>query len=178
MPRSGYSNTMGIGARIKIRYGSIQQIREVGSNETNNMIWQHFGLGSVNVIDSLIVYWPSGLVERMTNVNANQTLYVDECLVAVQSNSNRLPEKFALYQNIPNPFNPVTIIKYQLPKETHVKLEVFDYLGRLVTILINSQQNAGYYEAKFDGEHYSSGIYFYKISIDNYVETKKMILLK
>jgi hypothetical protein len=175
---TGRSNTMGIGARIKIRYGGNQQIREVIADNTNNMLWQHFGLGSVSMIDSVIVYWTSGNIQKLTNVSANQMLLVDECLVGIVDNQNQVPTEFGLLQNYPNPFNPVTKIKFQLPKRSFVNLIVYDIMGREVETLVNSEKSAGYYELEFNGEKYSSGIYIYKITAGNYVESKKMVLIK
>lgn len=181
MPRAGYSNTCGIGAKIKLYSGTLFEMKEVTADNgmgSEDMLWPHFGLGSRSNIDSLVVYWPSGLVEKMTNVTVNQILYIDECLVSVQPNTNQIPYTYSLAQNYPNPFNPITKIYYQIPKNTFVTIEVFDYLGRKVTTLTNTQQPAGYYQVDFNGENHSSGVYFYKITAGDFIETKKMILIK
>lgn len=88
------------------------------------------------------------------------------------------PEKFSLSQNYPNPFNPATNIKFDLPKSGFVKLTIYDALGREVTTLINSEMKAGSYNANWDASSYSSGIYFYKLETGDFVETKKMVLIK
>jgi hypothetical protein len=142
------------------------------------MLWQHFGLGSVSSLDSVIVYWPSGLIQKLTNVTANQTLLIDECLVGIQNYSNEIPKTFNLSQNYPNPFNPSTKIKYQLPKQTFVQINIYDALGKYVTTLVSTEQQAGSYEVEFNGDEYSSGIYIYKIKADEFVEFKKMVLIK
>ena len=78
------SNRAGIGARIVIKDGSMMQIREVNCGYgTQNMLWPHFGLGNVTNIDSVIVYWPSGNVQKFANVQANQIFLIDECLLGV-----------------------------------------------------------------------------------------------
>ena len=178
-PRVGYSNTTGIGARIIIKNGNLQQIREVsGGTGSQGMLWQHFGLGNVSAIDSLIVKWPSGLIQRLTNVAANQTILLDECLVGVEGTFERVPIKYWLSQNYPNPFNPSTLINYEIPKQSMVTLEVFDYLGRKVATLVNSYQKPGSYRFDFNGENFSSGVYFYKLAAGDFVESKKMILIK
>ncbi|MCC6255841.1 MAG: T9SS type A sorting domain-containing protein, partial [Ignavibacteriaceae bacterium] len=89
-----------------------------------------------------------------------------------------VPNKFELYQNYPNPFNPSTKIRYQLPNESKVVIKIYNILGSEVMELVNSKKEAGVYEAEFNAASLSSGTYIYKISADNFVQTKKMILLK
>lgn len=88
------------------------------------------------------------------------------------------PERFELFQNYPNPFNPTTTISYQLPTHSLVTLKVFDVIGREVVELINEEQSAGSYEVKFDASKFSSGIYFYALQSGNFVQTKKLVLIK
>jgi hypothetical protein len=88
------------------------------------------------------------------------------------------PKEFALEQNYPNPFNPVTMINYQLPMNNHVILKVYDALGREVATLVNEMKKAGSYSAEFDASKLASGIYFYRLQAGEFVETKKMLLMK
>jgi len=83
-----------------------------------------------------------------------------------------------LRQNYPNPFNPATKITYQLPKGSLVTLKIYDILGNEVATLVNEEQSAGRYQTTFNGSNLSSGIYFYKIQAGNFVETKKLVLMK
>jgi hypothetical protein len=99
-------------------------------------------------------------------------------MLGVSGNNTQLPKTFALEQNYPNPFNPNTNIKFQLPKSEFVTVTIFDMLGRKVATLLNEQKEAGYYDMKFDGTNYASGMYFYKIEAGNFTDTKKMILIK
>jgi parallel beta-helix repeat protein len=92
--------------------------------------------------------------------------------------ANNLPTQYYLEQNYPNPFNPATKIKYSVPKSGNVKLVVYDILGREVRILTDEVKEPGYYEVNFNASHLSSGVYFYRIVAGNYVNTKKMLLLK
>jgi len=85
---------------------------------------------------------------------------------------------FNLFQNFPNPFNPSTTIHYAIKERSSVELVLYDVLGRKVEVLINEEQDAGYYKAKFNAGRLASGIYFYRIQAGSFVETKKMILLK
>ncbi len=89
-----------------------------------------------------------------------------------------LPTKFALMQNYPNPFNPTTNIAYELPTTAKVVLKVYDVLGREVVTLINQEQAAGRYVQPFNASALSSGMYFYRLQAGNFVETKKMMLVK
>lgn len=87
--------------------------------------------------------------------------------------------EFKLFQNYPNPFNPVTKIKYQIAgSNINVKLTVFDILGREVATLVNEQLKPGTYEAEWNASNYSGGIYFYRLIVDDYNETNKMVLIK
>jgi hypothetical protein len=87
------------------------------------------------------------------------------------------PDKFHLSQNYPNPFNPSTTISYSLPKAAVVSLRVFNALGQEVALLENERKEVGYYQVTWNANVHS-GIYFYRLQAGEYVETKKMILLK
>jgi len=119
-------------------------------------------------------YSPTGI---NTTTGGNDTFFT-----GLQQISTKIPEQFKLYQNYPNPFNPRTEIKYQIvnSKEqiSNVKLIVFDIQGREITTLVNEKQSYGTYEVDFSGNGYSSGVYFYKIETDDFVQSKKMVLLK
>ncbi|MEE9448640.1 MAG: M20/M25/M40 family metallo-hydrolase [Ignavibacteriaceae bacterium] len=101
-----------------------------------------------------------------------------EEVMPVEKDENVLPSEYSLSQNYPNPFNPSTRIKYSVPQKSNVVIKVFDLLGREVEILVNKEKPAGRYEIEFDASNHSSGIYFYKLQVGNFVKTKKMILLK
>ncbi|HEY5536461.1 MAG TPA: C39 family peptidase [Ignavibacteria bacterium] len=92
--------------------------------------------------------------------------------------SNDIPTEFSLQDNYPNPFNPSTNIKFNVAKLSDVKIIVYDVLGREVQTLVNESLKPGTYEAVFDASSFSSGVYFYKLITNEFVEMKKMILLK
>lgn len=92
--------------------------------------------------------------------------------------SNEVPNAFNLEQNYPNPFNPVTNIKFAVAKTGLVTLKVYDISGREVAQLVNMDLNAGTYNFDFNASHLSSGIYFYRLTTNNYTDTKKMVLVK
>lgn len=89
-----------------------------------------------------------------------------------------IPDEFSLKNAYPNPFNPMTIIQYDLPKASEVRLEVFNVLGQLVSILVNEQKEPGYHNAVFHADGIASGIYIYRLMADDFVEIKKMVLMK
>ena len=89
-----------------------------------------------------------------------------------------IPTTYELYQNYPNPFNPATTIKYQIPKPGLVTLKVYDILGREVATLVSENKIEETYDITFDASRFTSGVYIYQIRVNDYVSSKKMILLK
>jgi len=112
----------------------------------------------------------------LTDVQA--TMVDEEIPNDIESFESLIPTHFALKQNYPNPFNPSTTIEYALPQNTDVSLKVYDIRGRLVKELVNGPQNAGYYKITYDASDLSSGIYFFEIRAGEFVNVKKMMLLK
>jgi len=115
-------------------------------------------------------------LKQLSDIAANYTVGVNQIGTTVPSN-------FSLTQNYPNPFNPSTRIKFTIPSIRNlnsnvVTLRVFDMLGKEVTMLVNDRLNPGVYEVEFDGNKLSSGMYFYKLQMDGYSDTKRMVLLK
>ncbi len=114
---------------------------------------------------------------------------LSEMITSVDRPLSEVPKRFSLDQNYPNPFNPSTTIKYSIPKQSYVTLKVYDILGREVAALVNEEKPAGNYEVEFSPvsgirnlvyhpKGMASGIYFYQLKAGDYVNTKKMILLK
>ncbi|MBL7128929.1 MAG: T9SS type A sorting domain-containing protein [Ignavibacteria bacterium] len=98
--------------------------------------------------------------------------------VGIKKISSLIPEKYNLYQNYPNPFNPETNIKFDIPKASNVKIIVYDNLGRIISEIANKKLSAGSYEVEWDASGYPSGLYFYKIVTEEFINVKKMILIK
>jgi hypothetical protein len=103
-------------------------------------------------------------------------------LVERTSGINRIlyqgPIHYRLYQNFPNPFNPSTIITFSISKGTYVKLKIFNTLGQEVAKLMSQHLSAGTYTSEWDAAGSQSGVYYYQIEAGNYIETKKMLLVK
>ena len=128
----------------------------------------------VSVRDSMV---------EVTSENGALTLGVNASAAVLSINGELLPEVFSLHQNYPNPFNPVTKLRYDLPENGHVNITIYDMLGREVKTLINQAQDAGYRSLIWDatndyGKPVSAGIYLYQIQAGEYMQTKKMVLLK
>lgn len=92
--------------------------------------------------------------------------------------SDAVPSSFSLGQNYPNPFNPTTYITFDMKRSARVSLTIYNLLGQQVATLVDEMKQAGAYRVTFDGRSLTSGIYFYRLSTDNFVETRKMVLLK
>ena len=88
------------------------------------------------------------------------------------------PGNFMLEQNYPNPFNPETIIRFSLPESQNTKIEIFDTLGRNVEKLLDERIEAGEHEIKWNPDRLVSGVYIYKLTSGNYLDSKKMILIR
>ena len=115
-------------------------------------------------------------------VNGYRQLLLSESFVNVED-ENPIPLEFGLQQNYPNPFNPSTRIKYSVPQSGFVQVKVYDVLGNEIETLVNEEKPAGTYEVEFNshsgGSRYlSSGVYFYQLNAENFIQTKKMILMK
>jgi hypothetical protein len=148
------------------------------------------GLISIDSINEVYevspgIYYPKNI--QVSDQLGNTTYYPDftKGIVSISVPTdvddnlvNGLPSDFGLSQNYPNPFNPSTIIEYSLPTASHVKLEIFNVLGQLVKTLVNSSLEAGVHTVQYDASDQSSGIFFYRLTHEQGVETKKMILVK
>ncbi len=163
-----------------------QPIPNPSQREGNNNIWQKIGFvqghGNSNSPKSYSftdASTPAGKVQyRLKQIDFDGKYeYSEEVEVFIELQAN-----YSLNQNYPNPFNPSTIIRYGLPKESFVKITVYDIIGREIAVLVNGLQNAGYHEVTFDTQSVGGGlptaIYLYKISAGDFIQVKKMIILK
>jgi hypothetical protein len=105
-------------------------------------------------------------------------IYKPEFTIDVNDNLPLHPAKYNLYPNFPNPFNPTTTIRYEIPQQEFVSLKVFDILGNEIETLVNEEKSIGNYEVEFDASRFSSGVYFYRLQAGDFIQTRKMILMK
>ncbi len=117
----------------------------------------------------------AGLFNDTTN---GAGIYRLDITVGVDETNNQIPTEFSLEQNYPNPFNPNTTIRFSIPEQSFVKMEVFNSLGEKISTLVSEELNAGNYKYEWNAEAYPSGIYFYKLSTIDFAQTKKLVLLK
>lgn len=110
--------------------------------------------------------------------NMMKTIPQEFLVTPVSGIQNEIPNSFYLQQNFPNPFNPITTIKFGVVKSGSVQIKVYDAAGRIVDELVNNSFAPGSYEVKWDAAKYSSGIYFYSIVTNDFTQTKKMVLVK
>jgi hypothetical protein len=137
-------------------------------------------ISEVTTLDSLI---PSGglygYMLKITNLWADPSLKLKfDTTVGVEKVAAEIPQSFSLYQNYPNPFNPTTTIKFALPVDSRVKINVYNSLGQLVETLIDKEMESGYHEINFDASQLASGVYLYQLQAGEYVSVKKMLMIK
>jgi hypothetical protein len=137
------------------------------SSTSNPPTWLYYGS---NTPGDIYLYLIRAYVSFQTPTGVKQTVEL-------------VPASFKLNQNYPNPFNPSTVISYQLASMSKVRIKVYDVLGKEIATLVNGQKPAGNYQVVWDGtdnfgNKVTSGVYFYRIDTDNFVQTKKMILMK
>ncbi len=99
-------------------------------------------------------------------------------MAGISSTGGEVPSSYILKQNYPKPFNPTTVINYQLPASNFASLKIYDVLGNKVATLVNEKQNSGTYSVDWNASNYSGGVYFYKLIAGEFTQTKKMILQK
>jgi hypothetical protein len=103
---------------------------------------------------------------------------LSEITTSVRPVTAEMPHQTMMYQNYPNPFNPSTTIRYGLPKRSHVSLTVYNTLGQRVAILQDGEQEAGYHEIQFDASDLASGVYLYRLQAGDFVQSRKLVLLR
>ena len=107
----------------------------------------------------------------------------DSNTIGIRKLETNIPDEYHLLQNYPNPFNPLTTIRFDISKATHTKIIVYDILGKEVATLVNEKLKAGEYEVDWpapsgSASDYPSGVYFYKLITDDFVDVKKMVLIR
>ena len=163
-----------------LRYGYVNEARQLVEKILQNVIHQlktNHNFWELYSPDYLWAGWNktyiwTGIIARFFIDLSNLSTEVE---IEQKLNHNL---KFDLYQNFPNPFNSLSKIKYQLAMSGYVTLRVYDVLGREIATLVNGYKPAGHYEVMLDSVNFSNGIYFYTLTTDKFIQTKKMVLLR
>ncbi len=161
---------------IKIEYstdnGSVWTVLVASRPVTGSAFWTVPNIPSTQYLVRI-----SDVANTAINDVSDSTFTV-EYPVSADDIKSGIPEEYALYQNYPNPFNPSTKIEFAIPISSQVTIDVFNQLGEQVATILNSNLSAGYYKIEFDASNHPSGLYFYRILSGNFVDTKKMVLMK
>jgi len=146
-------------------------------------------IGSVLLVGDTLRMWYDGSSESTRTFLwkiGHATMPLDSLLVGIEDYDNTyIPEGYSLSQNFPNPFNPITVISYQLPVISNVELGIYNILGQRVALMVNEQKRAGSHHVEWDASNFSSGVYYYRIEVvdpakrtSEFQDVKKMILIK
>jgi hypothetical protein len=139
---------------------------------SDNEYWYLTKDGTLLIVNGAISQPDTGIVQIL-----NVVLFKGATPTDINKLS-KMPYKFSLYQNFPNPFNPSTKIKYELPKTEKIKIEIFNMLGQKIKTLVNKTISVGLHEVEFNSGNLPSGVYLYRISAGEVQEVKKMVLLR
>jgi hypothetical protein len=191
------SNAYAVGAKARLYAGESASAGWVsgGGGKSQSSPLLYFGIDSRDVIDSLVISWPSGIVQKVSGPGVDQLLVIEEdsTLSGIGGGTGQergLPRAYALLQNYPNPFNPVTSIVFDIAGtgesasgRVKTALLVYDVRGRLVKRLLEADLLPGRHTVVWDGraesgESVASGIYFYRIEAGNFQSTRKMLAVK
>lgn len=187
------SNRAAIGTRVEAFAGDWRRVDEVragsGYNSQNSLTLK-FGLGQHDKLDSLLVFWPSGIKETYFGIPANRDVRIVESQGIVSGVGSDLvstptrPGNDALLPNYPNPFNPATVIPFHLPDESWINLSIYNIRGELTLELLNQSMAAGRHQISWDGvdrfgKQVPSGVYFSRLTIaGKKAFVQKMLVLK
>lgn len=139
---------------------------------------EDFSLGGPNIIYYKITatYFPAKS-EALFESSPTNTVSISGGIYKTFSSDTK-DFKFNLYENYPNPFNPFTEIRYSIAENSFVTLKIYDLLGKEIKELVNEEKKPGIYSESFNGQNFSSGIYFYKLQTNSFTQMRKMILMK
>lgn len=166
-------------SKFQIHYDDMQlNAYDIDEKNIKAKYWDN-GTNNWTTLSDAIIDRANKTVTFSSNIVSNYVILTGEKIItAVDKEQKILPDNYSLEQNYPNPFNPATTISYTLPIAGSVTLKVFDITGKEVRMLANGYKVAGKYSVTFNASDLASGIYFYQIITPNFVETKKLILMK
>ena len=155
---------------------TVEHIPSIWS-KNNGLVYQYYNFLK-NIGPYIHEYEGAGTADTLKGWFINGKYYGDTTALGINDKEEKIINNYELSQNYPNPFNPNTIISYSLPQQCLVGIKVYDILGKEVAILVNEQKKAGAYDVRFNAKNLTSGVYFYTIKAGDFVQTKKMILVK
>jgi hypothetical protein len=170
---------------IRILISSNEQLWQAAplcfAKDTASVVHQLFpksmAQGRWTVAFEVTRYGTIGIAATDTAGNASVSVFAPVPL-GVAEPTGDCPTTFTLHQNYPNPFNPSTEIEWSVPRRSYVNLEVFDLLGQEVAVLLSGERPAGMFKTTWNAERIPSGVYFYRLTAGDFVETKKMLLVR
>ena len=169
------------------RNGSLNAVKNFTIDKSSLMAFINPQAGDIAVGDSIAfrcVLQDTSIFNNITTCpdTGYYTYKILSNISSVEGSENDRVKEYQLDQNYPNPFNPTTVIKYSVPKQSNVKLIIFDALGREVATLVNEEKQPGSYKVEFqsavNNQQLASGIYFYQLRAGDFIQTKKMVLLR
>ncbi len=172
--RTNTNNAYHIGHVYNYKLSENASILNSFSSE-NEAPFGYFGTSISSFFPDLIISAPYETVNGKENAGA--VYFYNYPMVSNEGEQQSVTE-YKLEENYPNPFNPVTTIKYQIKEPGNVRLTIYNVLGRKVTTLVDELKNAGVYQAVFDASGFASGIYFYQLEVNNFSSYKSMLLVK
>lgn len=185
VPYGVQGNTFGIGLRLELHAGGMLQVREVTAGDgakSQHSLVQHFGLGGVASVDSVVALWPSGVRQTIQTPAVDQRIMVIEGL-GTTTGAPEIPAVAALSPPYPNPFNPSTTIEFEIPQAGEVQIRILDLAGRRVRDLSSGHRPAGQGSVVWDGTDdqghtVASGVYLVRMEHAGSVHTTRAVLLK
>ena len=179
---AGTRSTVSVGDKIFTYYSDIIfQAGKVFTSEDNGNNWSEVGNNFPPALASSLNDFLAATPQYLYFYNSNSASvyrYPIQGTTSIENNNVIIPQEFSLSQNYPNPFNPSTKISFSLPSSTNVSLKLFNTLGQEVSELVNENLQPGKYSVDFDASKLSSGVYFYTLRANDFVQSKKMILMK
>lgn len=187
--RGTVSNRDGIGARIRVVAGGLGQVREVLTGNagylSQNDLVASFGLGARTAVDSVIVRWPSGIIQVLQPAPAvdQRILVVEGAISVVGDDDSPSADGLTLDSAVPNPFNPLTLIAYRVPEAARVRLAIFDLAGKRVRTLVEAHLEAGAHTAAWNGDDdagnaIASGVYLCRLEAGSLAASRRLTLLR
>lgn len=157
---------------------SVDTLANVGTIKSGRIISYNWRVKIDSIYNEDAFYYSVTIgADSIENKTTEYTIWIDN-FTSVNNEHNVMPDNFSLSQNYPNPFNPVTNFKYSIPKDTWVKISVFNIMGQKVAVLVDSYKNVGNYQMVFNANSLPSGIYYLQMQTNEFQTIRKMVFLK